>query len=86
MKQRDILDSIRIFRSRVRKYAGKAWKTKEKENNALEAVLENEKYDLETVYQMAVGVLGMVYPNNNEVIYYNNESEGYFRQYQDIPE
>jgi len=35
---------------------------------------------------MAVGVLGMVYPNNNEVIYYNNESEGYFRQYQDIPE
>lgn len=58
----------------------------EKENNALEAVLENEKYDLETVYQMAVGVLGMVYPNNNEIIYYNNESEGYFRQYQDIPD
>ena len=58
----------------------------EKENNALEAVLDNETYDLETVYQMAVGVLGMVYPNNNEVIYYNNESEGYYRQYQDIPE
>ncbi len=58
----------------------------EKENDALAAVLENEKYDLETVYQMAVGVLGMVYPNNNEIIYYNNESEGYFRQYQDIPE
>ena len=58
----------------------------DKENDALEAVLENETYDLETVYQMAVGVLGMVYPNNNEVIYYNNESEGYFRQYQDIPE
>ncbi len=58
----------------------------EKENNALEAVLENEKYDLETVYQMAVGALGMVYPNNNEVIYYNNEAQGYYRQYQDIPE
>ena len=58
----------------------------EKENDALAAVLENEKYDLETVYQMAVGVLGMVYPNNNEVIYYDNNSEGYFRQYQDIPE
>jgi len=58
----------------------------EKENDALSAVLENEKYDLETVYQMAVGVLGMVYPNNNEVIYYNNEDTGYFRQYQDIPE
>ncbi len=58
----------------------------EKENDALAAVLENEKYDLETVYQMAVGVLGMVYPNNNEVIYYDNEPVGYFRQYQDIPE
>lgn len=58
----------------------------EKENNALAAVLENEQYDLETVYQMAVGVLGMVYPNNNEVIYYNNEPEGYVRQYHDIPE
>ena len=58
----------------------------EKENDALEAVLENEKYDPETVYKMAVGVLGMVHPNNNEVIYYNNQSEGYYRQYQDIPE
>ena len=58
----------------------------DKENDALAAVLENETYDLETIYQMAVGVLGMVYPNNNEVIYYNNESTGYFRQYQDIPE
>lgn len=58
----------------------------EKENNALEAVLDNEAYDLETVRQMAIGVLGMVYPNNNEIVLYNNESEGYFRQYQDIPE
>lgn len=58
----------------------------DKENDALAAVLENEKYDLETVYRMAVGVLGMVYPNNNEVIYYDNEATGYFRQYQDIPE
>lgn len=58
----------------------------EKENDALAAVLENEKYDPETIYQMAVGVLGMVHPNNNEIITYNNESEGYYRQYQDIPD
>lgn len=59
----------------------------EKENDALEAVLESEMYDLETVYQMAVGVLGMVYPNNNEVIFYqSDDSTGYYRQYQDIPE
>ena len=57
-----------------------------KENDALEASLENQKIDLEYVYEIAVGTLGMVYPNNNEIIYYNNESEGYFRQYQDIPE
>lgn len=56
-----------------------------KENDALEASLENQEIDLEYVYEIAVGTLGMVYPNNNEVIYYNNESEGYFRQYQDIP-
>lgn len=58
----------------------------EKENAALSSVLENERYDLETVYQMAVGVLGMVYPNNNEVLYYEKEDQGYYRQYQDIPE
>lgn len=57
-----------------------------KENDALEASLENQIVDLEYVYEIAVGTLGMVYPNNNEVIYYNNESEGYYRQYQDIPE
>lgn len=42
--------------------------------------------DLEYIYQMAVGVLGMVYPNNNEVVYYENGATGYYRQYQDIPE
>ncbi len=57
-----------------------------KENDAVEAVLENEITDLEYIYQMAVGVLGMVYPNNNEVVYYDQGNSGYFRQYQDIPE
>ena len=58
----------------------------QKENNIQESMLENEAVDLEYVYQVAVGYLGMVYPNNNEVIYYSNEAEGYYRQYQDIPE
>lgn len=56
-----------------------------KENDAVEAVLENEITDLEYIYQVAVGVLGMVYPNDNEVVYYEYEDSGYFRQYQDIP-
>lgn len=57
-----------------------------KENDAVQAELDNEITDLDYIYQMAVGVLGMVYPNNNEVIYYDYEDNGYFRQYQDIPE
>ena len=56
-----------------------------RENDAVEAVLENEITDLDYIYQIAVGVLGMVYPNDNEVVYYEYEDSGYFRQYQDIP-
>lgn len=57
-----------------------------KENDAVQAVLDNEITDLDYIYQIAVGVLGMVYPNNNEVVYYEQEDTGYFRQYHDIPE
>ena len=57
-----------------------------KENNAVEAVLENEVCDLDYIYQMAVGVLGMVYPNQNEVITYSSTERGHVIQYQDIPE
>ena len=56
-----------------------------KENDAVEAVLDNELVDLEYIYEIAVGMLGMVYPNQNEVIYYEQEDKGYFSQYQDIP-
>lgn len=57
-----------------------------KENDALEALLTTTECDLEYVYRVAVGLLGMVYPNHNEVIYYDDNDAGYFRQYQDIPE
>ncbi len=55
-------------------------------NNAAEEVLENEVSDLEKVYQIAVHTLGMVYPNNNEVVYYENEDTGYFREFQNVTE
>jgi cell division protein FtsL len=45
----------------------------------------NSTYDLDYVYQVAVGELGMVYPNNNKVITYQSNDEGYVRQYRDIP-
>lgn len=57
----------------------------EKENNALQTVINAAASDLDYIYQVAVGTLGMVYPNNNEVVYYEQNEEGYFRQYQDIP-
>lgn len=46
----------------------------------------NSNYDLDYVYKVAVGELGMVYPNNNTVITYQSSDEGYVRQYHDIPE
>ncbi len=46
----------------------------------------NSAYDLDYVYQVAVGELGMVYPNKNTVITYQSNDEGYVRQYRDIPE
>lgn len=42
--------------------------------------------DLDEIYQKAVGELGMVFPNHNEVRYYNKPDTSYVRQYSDIPE
>ena len=45
----------------------------------------NMVYDLDYVYSIAVEELGMVYPNNNEVITFEGTDESYVRQYADIP-
>lgn len=45
----------------------------------------NMVYDLDYVYSIAVKELGMVYPNNNEVITFEKAEESYVRQYADIP-
>lgn len=42
--------------------------------------------DLDNVYEVAVGELGMVYPNKNKVITYKKNNVGYVRQYGEIPE
>ena len=55
------------------------------ENAALEDGLSGQ-VDWEEVYLTAVGELGMVYPNNNEVITYESTERGHVIQYQDIPE
>ncbi len=55
--------------------------TVEKENIALERTVNSEGCDLDYVYNIAVGVLGMVYPDNNEVLYYQNNGSSYYRDY-----
>ena len=37
--------------------------------------------DLDYVYRTAVGVLGMVYPNANEVYSYTAQGSSYYLQY-----
>ena len=55
------------------------------ENAALEDGL-NGQVNWEEVYMTAIGELGMVYPNQNEVITYKSTEQGHVIQYQDIPE
>lgn len=43
-------------------------------------------YDLDYVYRVAVEDLGMVYPKDNTVIFYESMDESYVRQYEDIPD
>ncbi|MDD5934374.1 MAG: septum formation initiator family protein [Clostridiales bacterium] len=53
-------------------------------NDAMEMSI-NKPVDLDEVYRIAVGELGMVHPNNNAVITYDANDSGYVRQYDDIP-
>ena len=55
------------------------------ENAAAEDGL-NSLVNWDEVYRVAVGELGMVYPNNNEVITYRATENGHVIQYKDIPE
>ena len=54
------------------------------ENNSMEIAI-NQPVDLDEIYNIAVGELGMVHPNNNTVIEYESNEVGYARQYEDIP-
>ncbi len=42
--------------------------------------------DLDEVYRIATGRLGMVYANEDQVIYYHSTNSDYVRQYQAIPD
>lgn len=52
--------------------------------NRMESIVD--EMDLNEVYELAVGKLGMVYPKDNQVIGYAYQGEGYVRQYAAIPD
>ena len=53
-------------------------------NESLKASLDTQ-VDRNYIYSVAVGRLGMVYPNNNRVVYYEPADGGYVRQLSQIP-
>lgn len=59
--------------------------TMRNENDAAYEQIEMA-FDLDYVYNVAINELGMVYPNNNEVITFEKATESYVRQYADIPD
>lgn len=56
----------------------------QEQNNSLKESLSTT-IDLERIYQIATGRLGMVYADENQVIYYNSSNSDYVRQYESIP-
>ena len=48
---------------------------------ALERLINSKSTDLDHIYNVAVGVLGMVYPNNNEIHFYQSEGGSYYRDF-----
>lgn len=54
------------------------------ENNAYETRINNS-VDLEQIRETAINRLGMVYPTEGQVVYYNLTQSDYVRQYRDVP-
>ena len=54
------------------------------DNRALEDRIQTLA-DLDYVYQVATEELGMIYPSDGQVIYYEKSESEYVRQYEDIP-
>ncbi|MFV0342234.1 MAG: FtsB family cell division protein [Anaerocolumna sp.] len=55
------------------------------ENTAAKTEL-NASLDLKSIYEVATKELGMVYPNEEQVISYKSTKSDYVKQYKDIPE
>ncbi len=58
--------------------------TLEEDNDAYETRINNS-LDLEAIRETAINKLGMVYPSEGQVVYYDLTESDYVRQYQDVP-
>ena len=54
------------------------------ENNTLETRI-NTSVNLDHIYKVATEELGMVYPDDSQVIYYDQTEREYVQQYESIP-
>lgn len=54
--------------------------------NNFTATTLDQAIDFDYIYEVAVGKLGMVFPNENQTIRYKKPDHDYVRQYQEIPE
>lgn len=54
------------------------------DNKAKEMSLE-KSIDMNEIYEKAINELGMVYPEEGQIIIYDKKESGYVRQYEDIP-
>ena len=54
------------------------------DNSAYENSLNN-MYSLEDIYTIATNELGMVYSQNGQIVYYEQEPGDYVKQYSDVP-
>ena len=83
----------------INMYTGGILREKEKEVKALQtqliqvqekndALREDMTYsmDLNELYQKATAELGMVYPREDQIVYYEDEGSDFIRQYSEIPE
>ena len=59
--------------------------TKVRSENAVRENRLSAQMDLEEVYRIAVDEMGMIYPDENEVIEYDEQMREYVRQYENIP-
>ena len=55
-----------------------------KENNAMESALLATAVDYDYVFETATKELGMVFPTDNEVVFYVSEGGSYYRDYASV--